>query len=198
MHLFKYTYFFQLSVVKGKTRVFLCLVCNHAIPTHGRTKPFLNEFLKSAAVVRERSASRWAALPLGKYSRYPLDIRLGRSRGLAKRCDEKYLCPFPKTHYQAFVLYCMLLPHNKRFWGLLIVMFLHFQNGCLLCCVYPDDRYRTICWNVRQLCMSSDSNHPSHDREKIKCHFYFRLAISARWTHVSQGHDTIALLHSFR
>jgi hypothetical protein len=163
---FKYTCLFQPSVVKGKTKDFLCLVCNHAIPTQERSKPYLHEFLKSVAIVREWSASCWAALLLGKDSRNPLDIRLGRSQGLAKRCNKKHLCPFPKIRYQAFVLYCMLLPHNKRLWRLLIVMFLHFQDGCLLCCVYPDDRYRTICWNVRELCMSSESNHPSHDLRK--------------------------------
>jgi hypothetical protein len=122
---FKHTYevFILASVVKGKTKASLCLVCNHAIPTHERAKPYLHEFLKSAATVREWSASCWAALPLGEDSRYPLDIRLSRSQGLAKRCDKKNMCPFPKIHYQAFVLYCMLLPHNKRLWRLLSHVF---------------------------------------------------------------------------
>lgn len=196
---FKCTYLFQSSVVKIKTKAFLCLVCNHANPTHERAKPYLHEFLKSAAIVREWSASCWAALPLGKDSRYPLDIRLDRSQGLAKRCDKKkYLCPFPKIHYQAFVLYCRLLPHNKRLWRLLIVMFLHFQDGCFLCCVYSDNRYRTICRNVSGLCMPNDSNHPSHDREKVKCNFYFRLASFTRWARASQGYGTTALLYALR
>jgi len=141
----KCTYLFQPSVVKSKTKAFLCLVCNHAIPTHKRAKPYLNEFLKSAAIVREWSASCWAALPLGKDSRYPMDIRLGWSQGVAKRCDKNICAPFRGIHQQAFVLYCMLLPHNDRLWRLLIVVFLHFQDDCLLCCVSPDDRYRTIC-----------------------------------------------------
>lgn len=38
----------------------------------------------------------------------------------------------------------------------------------------------------------------SHDCEKIKCHFDFRLANSARWPQASRGYDTIALLDTFR
>jgi len=108
---FKHTYLLQLSVVKGKTKAFLCLVCNDAIPKQGRAKPYLHEFFKSAAVVREWSASFWAALPLGKDSRYPLDIRLGRLQGLAKRCNTKNTCaPFRKfitKHLYCTVRYCL-------------------------------------------------------------------------------------------
>jgi len=111
MHLFQVHIFILASVVKGKTKAFLCLVCNHAIPTHERAKPYLHEFLKSPATVREWSASCWAALPLGEDSRYPLDIRLSRSQGLAKRCDKKNNCaPFRKfitKHLYCTVCYCL-------------------------------------------------------------------------------------------
>jgi hypothetical protein len=84
-------------VVKSMTKAFLCLVCNHAIPTHEKAKAYFHEFLKSAAIVREWLASCWAALPLGKDTRYPLDIRLGRSQGLAKRCDKKLSVPLSEN-----------------------------------------------------------------------------------------------------